>query len=174
VISGLHVTVLAGCILFFLRIANLGLGWTLLLASMAGWIYALITGWSTPVIRAAAGLTLFLACGYFYRQRRVLNILAAVAIGFLILDSEQLFDPSFQLSFLSVGVIGALAVPLLERTSIPYQRGLAGLGDRDRDLHQAPPVAQAACGGPKAMDEGAGELEPSRNGRRASCSDLPL
>ena len=68
-----------------------------------------------------------------------MNLLAAVAIGFLVLDPEQLLDASFQLSFLAVAFIGAFAVPLIERTS-----GLraADLGDPDRDLHLAAGVAQ--------------------------------
>ena len=142
VISGLHVTMVAGCLLFLLRLANLGLGWTLVLASAAAWLYAFVTGANTPVLRATAGLTLFLAGGFFYRRRRLLNVLAAVAIGFLVLDTEQAFDPSFQLSFLSVALIGAFAIPLLEHATIPYRRGLAGLADAGRDLHLEPRVAE--------------------------------
>ena len=48
---------------------------------------------------------------------RVLNILAAVAIAFLILDPGQLFEASFQLSFAAVAAIGALASPVLDRTT---------------------------------------------------------
>ena len=68
-----------------------------------------------------------------------MNLLAAVALGFLVLDPEQLLDASFQLSFLAVAFIGAFAVPLIERTS-----GLraADLGDPNRDLHLAAGLAQ--------------------------------
>ena len=142
VISGLHVTVLAGCFLFLLRICGLGQGATLLLTTVAAWIYAFVTGWHIPVIRAASGLSLFLVGGYFFRRRRLLNILAAIAIVFLVSDPEQAFDASFHLSFLSVAIIGAVAVPVLEKTSVPYQRGLSGLTDADRDLHLEPRVAQ--------------------------------
>ena len=41
-------------------------------------------------------------CGYLFRRRRALNLPAAVALGFLALDPEQLFDASFQLTFLAV------------------------------------------------------------------------
>ncbi|MCW5977888.1 MAG: ComEC/Rec2 family competence protein [Bryobacteraceae bacterium] len=142
VISGLHLTVLAACLLFLFRVANLGLGTTLLLTSLAAWLYALVTTSNAPVIRAATGLTLYLVAGFFFRRRRILNILAATAILFLVVDPDQLFDPSFQLSFLSVAVIGALAIPFLERTSVPYARGLAALGDADRDARLPPRVAQ--------------------------------
>lgn len=142
VISGLHVAVLAGCFLFLLRICNLGLGATLLLTTVVAWTYAFVTGWHTPVIRAASGLTLFLLGGFFFRRRRLLNVLAGIAIVFLVCDPEQAFEASFHLSFLAVAVIGALAVPVLERTSAPYLRGLSGLTDADRDLHLEPRVAQ--------------------------------
>jgi competence protein ComEC len=142
VISGLHLTVLAGVVLFLLRVCSFGEGTVFTVATAFSWLYALVTGFHTPVIRAATGLTIYLAARYFYRRHRLLNLLAAIAIGFLVFDSQQLFEASFQLSFLSVTAIAALAVPLLERTSVRLARGLAGLADRDRDLHVPPPVAQ--------------------------------
>src|SRR5437773_7850389 len=58
----------------------------LTLTPMASWLYARVTGWQAPVIRSAAGLTLFLIGSYFYRQRRILNLLAAVAIALILVD----------------------------------------------------------------------------------------
>src|SRR5208282_3486785 len=78
----------------------------------------------------------------FYRQRRPLNLLAAVALGFLLLDPGQLFDASFQLTFLAVAFLGAFATPLVRATSGPRARGLADLQDTGRDLHLQPFVAQ--------------------------------
>src|SRR5207244_1556383 len=106
------------------------------------WRYALGAAWQAPVIRSAAGLTLFLIGSYFYRQRRILNLLAAVALTFLVADPQQLFEPSFQLSFLAVGFLGALAAPLIERTSGPLARGLAHLREIERDRRMPPRVAQ--------------------------------
>ncbi len=141
VISGLQVAVLAAFFLFLLRLCPLPEGAALALTTLAGWLYALVSGWDAPVVRAAAGFTLYAAGRYLYRRLRVLNLLAAVAIGFLILDPEQLFEASFQLSFLAVAAIGALAVPLLEATSAPLARGLSGLGDTARDLTMPPRTA---------------------------------
>jgi competence protein ComEC len=142
VISGTHVAVLAGFLLFLLRICFVPASLALPLTVLASWAYALITGWQAPVIRSAAGLTLFMIGRHFYREARVLNLLAAVTTAFLLCDPEQLFEPSFQLSFLSVAFIAVLAVPLLERTSTPLARGLGGLDDVGRDLHLPPRVAQ--------------------------------
>jgi competence protein ComEC len=142
VISGLHVTVLAAFLLFLRRLLFLPEMAALVGTTAIAWLYAGVAGAAPPVTRAAAGLTLYAIARLFYRRGRVLNLLAAVAFVFLAIDPEQLFEASFQLSFLAVAAIGALAVPLLESTSIPYSRGLAGLDDPERDLHLEPAVSQ--------------------------------
>ena len=142
VISGIHLTVLAACFLVLFRL--FGKTGLVSLAVTAGlcWIYALMTGAGAPVIRSAAGLTLFLGAHFLYRRARILNILAAVGILFLVADPDQLFEASFQLSFLAVGLIGALAVPLLEETTEPYAAGLRQLSDARRDVLLTPWVAE--------------------------------
>jgi competence protein ComEC len=142
VISGTQVAALAAFFLFLLRLCFVPQMMALTLTAMASWLYALVTGWQAPVIRSAAGLTLFLVGSYFYRQRRILNLLAAVAIAFLLADPQQLFEPSFQLSFLAVGFLGALAAPLIERTSGPLARALKNLGEVERDRRMLPRTAQ--------------------------------
>ena len=142
VISGSHVAVLAAFFLFLLRLCFVPRGWAMLMTVLAAWLYALVTGWQAPVIRSAAGMTLFAICRYFYRQGRILNVVAAIAFFFLILDPEQLLDPSFQLSFLAIAVIGAFAIPLIDRTSGPLASGLRELEDKNRDMHLEPRVAQ--------------------------------
>lgn len=141
VISGLHVTVLAGFFLLLLRICLVPEPIALTATMLAAWLYALVAGWQAPAVRAAAGFALFVFLRYIYRRSRLLNILAAVALGFVIFDPEQIFDASFQLSFLCVALIGALAVPVIERTSAPLARGLRALADTDRDLHLEPRAA---------------------------------
>ncbi len=119
VISGSHVAVLAAVLLFFLRICAVPRGVALFLAVLAAWLYAGVTGWQAPVLRSAAGMSLYGVGRIFFRQGRLLNILAAVALIFILADPEQLFDPSFQLSFLAVALIGAFVVPALDATSTP-------------------------------------------------------
>ena len=142
VISGVHVTVLAGVLLFLLRICALPEIPALAITAAAAWIYALVSGFSAPVVRAAGGFTLYLVARFFFRRGRVLNLLAAVALVYLLWDPGQLFDASFVLSFLCVAAIGALAAPLLEATSIPYARGMQSIGDTEMDPLLAPRVAQ--------------------------------
>jgi competence protein ComEC len=142
VISGAHVAVLAAFLLFLLRICFIPPTPANLLTVLASWLYALVTGWQAPVVRSAAGFSLFMIGRLFYRESRIMNLLAAVAIGFLVLDPEQMFDASFQLSFLAVGFIAAFAVPLVERTPGPLAKGLADLGDGDRGLRLEARAAQ--------------------------------
>jgi len=142
VISGTHVAIIAAFFLFLLRICFIPEGPALLLTVLITWLYALVTGWQAPCVRSAAGLTLFMICGYFYRERRPMNLLAAVALGFLALDPEQLFDASFQLTFLAVGFLCAFAHPLISATSGPRARALADLGNPAIDLHLPPRIAQ--------------------------------
>jgi competence protein ComEC len=142
VISGMHVAVLAAFLMLILRLCFVRRDIALLLTAAALWLYALVTGWGAPCVRCAAGFTLFTIASYFFRRRRVLNILAAVALAFLVVDPEQMFEASFQLTFLAVGFIGAFATPLLERTAYPRTRALADLPDTGRDLRLTPLVAQ--------------------------------
>ena len=142
VISGSHVAVLAGFFLFLLRLCFVPRLPATLLTVLAAWLYALVTGWQAPVIRSAAGMTLFAIGSLFFRERRMLNLLAAVALFFLILDPPQLFDPSFQLSFLAVAFLAVFAIPLMEHTSQPLLRAAKDLDDDARDPHL--PIAVAS------------------------------
>ena len=142
VISGTHVAVLAAFLLFLLRLCFVPREWAALMTTLAAWLYALVTGWQPPCVRSAAGFTLFMVGAHFYRRQSGVNLLAAVAIAFLALDPEQMFEPSFQLSFLAVAFIVLFAVPFLERTTAPLARGLHGLLDTGRDPRLEPRTAQ--------------------------------
>jgi competence protein ComEC len=142
VISGTHVAILAAFFLFLLRLCFVPQRLAMLLTAAAAWLYAMTSGWGAPCVRCAAGLTLYMIGSYFYRERRALNLLAAIALCFLVFDPDQLFESSFQLSFLAVAFLAAFATPLVRATSGPLARGLADLPDAGRDLHQPPRVAQ--------------------------------
>ncbi len=142
VIDGLHITVLAAFLLFLLRLCFLPEITALAITASGAWLYALVSGWNAPAIRAAGGFTLYVAARYFYRRGRLLNLLAAVAMVYLIYDPSQLFEAGFQLSFLCVAAIGLLAVPLLDVTSTLYARGLVGITQPSRTPRLPPSVAQ--------------------------------
>ena len=142
VISGGHVAVLAAVLLFFLRICAVPRGVAIFLTILAAWLYAGVTGWQAPVLRSAAGMSLYGVGRIFFREGRLLNILAAVALVFIVVDPAQLYDASFQLSFLAVALIGAFVAPALDATSGPLARGLSDLGEESKDLRLPPKSAQ--------------------------------
>jgi competence protein ComEC len=142
VIDGLHVTVLAAFLLLLMRLCLIPELGALGLTAAAAWLYALVSGGNAPAVRAAAGFSLYLAARYFYRRGRVLNLLSAVAIVYLVCDPGQLFEAGFQLSFLAVAAIGALAIPLLKATSGPFFRAVFGIVEVSRDARLEPLAAQ--------------------------------
>ena len=127
VISGSQITFVTMILLVWLKVAKAGERPLLVCAALVGWIYALACGGSAPVLRAAAGFTLFVGAKFLYRTPRLLNLLAAVAIGFLIFSPDELFDASFQLTFLSVAAMGAIAEPLNARWLRPWGAALRSL-----------------------------------------------
>jgi competence protein ComEC len=72
----------------------------------------------------------------------MMNAIGAAALGVLIVDPHALFGASFQLTFLAVFIIAGIGSPILERTTLPYGRGLRLLRAASYDLHVAPEVAQ--------------------------------
>lgn len=142
VISGLHVSVLALTILTILRVLHLHRGHSLLVAAAASWLYAFISGFHAPVVRAAAGFMLFVFASYCFRKTRALNILAAIGLIYLAFDPDELFDPGFQLSFVSVAIIAAFAVPMMERYTEPLRAATKRFDQSAYDAQVPPRAAQ--------------------------------
>lgn len=139
VISGSHVSFLAGLFLLWLAWSRSGEFPVLVLACLVAWVYALVAGGDAPVTRSAAGFTVAVAARFFYRRIRLLNVIAAVALLFLAFEPWQLREASFQLSFLAVAAIAAIALPVAEITSGLLRTALRGFGGEQRPK----PVADA-------------------------------
>jgi competence protein ComEC len=142
VISGQHVSVLAFTILTILQIFRFRRIQALFVAAVASWVYAFISGLSSPVVRAAGGFTLFVIASYCYRKTRILNMLAAVGLVYLAFDPDELFDPSFQLSFLSAAAIAVFAIPLMERLTEPLRAATKRFDQNAYDAQVATRAAQ--------------------------------
>lgn len=108
VISGGHITMICGVFLLWRSRFGWGARVSVLLAAAVAWFYSVVAGGATPALRAAAAMSLAVGCLWLYRKPRLLNILATVALVFLAVDPGQLFEASFQLSFLAVASIGLL------------------------------------------------------------------
>ncbi len=141
VISGTHITVLAAALFWLLRLLTLRPMQAHAVCAVMAVCYALVCDLSAPVVRAAGGYLLFLVARHYYRRGRVLNLLAAVAIVYLLADPAQLFEASFQLSFLAVLTLATLAAPLAENTTALWHRALHALDQRNLDYAE-PRVAE--------------------------------
>jgi len=142
VVAGLHVAALLVFILWLCRRLRLPLGAAsfLALAVVAG--YLLVVQDRPPILRAALMAAFYLIARPLFRRVDLLNTIALAALAVLVWKPSALTDPSFQLSFLAVGVIAGLALPWIERTSQPYRSGLAHLADLTRDATHSPRVTQ--------------------------------
>ena len=113
VISGLHITFIAGVLLLIARFftRRRWLHYALTIGPL--WIYTFAVGADLPIVRAAVMFSAGLFGYAMYRTRSVANQLAFAAICLLAWRPTGLFDPSFQLTLTAAGVIGLFALPTL-------------------------------------------------------------
>ena len=114
-ISGLHVAILLGAALALGRMLFGGARWALLLALVAVWTYAMVSGMSPSVTRAALMGSVFLLGRALGREGASLPALAAAAAAMTALDPRLLANVSFQLSFTAVMGLLLLAPPIEAR-----------------------------------------------------------
>ncbi len=104
-LSGLHVALIAEAIWLILRLLikspRVRAGMTLVLVL----VYMLVTPCGPPVVRAALGTALVLLTMLIGRPVRIANILGVTALVVLLWRPAELFDSSFQLSFLVTGML---------------------------------------------------------------------
>ena len=142
VVSGLNLSILAFVAFWSLRRLRANEIVASLAIVLLSVFYAFLTDVGAPIWRAVLMLTIFLGIRFLYRDRSPLNAIGGAALGLMIVDPRAVSGASFQLTFLSVLIIGGIGIPLLERTSEPYKRGLWHLVSTDYDLTLSPRVAQ--------------------------------
>jgi competence protein ComEC len=142
VVAGLHVGALVVFLFWACRRLRFSIGATsfVTLVVLAG--YVGVVQDRPPILRAALMAALYLCARPLFRRVDLLNTVALAALVILLWKPSSLTDSSFQLSFLAAGVIAALALPWMDRSSVPYRAGLAHLGDVTRDATHPPKVAQ--------------------------------
>lgn len=112
-ISGVNLTIMAG-VLVSLGIALFGrrhqiYAW---LAIVSIWLYALLTGFQPPVVRAAIMATVFLVTELLGRQRSAVIALVLSVTLMLSISPRIFFDASFQLSVMAMVGLMFVAPPL--------------------------------------------------------------
>ena len=142
VISGLNVAALAAFVYLLGRFLQLPRWATVVLTLAVLGAYVAIVEDRPPIERAGLMAAAFLFSQLLFRRVDLLNSIAVAALVILALRPSALMDPSFQLSFLAVAMIGALALPWAERTTVLVRRGLEHVDDTTRDASHSPRVAQ--------------------------------
>lgn len=114
-VSGMHVGILfliLSQIFSFLSKVKNGSSIRLIIILLNIWAFAVITGLSPSVTRAAVMFTFVSIGKNIGRNINVYNTLAASALITLILDPYSIFDVGFQLSYAAVIAIAALHKPI--------------------------------------------------------------
>lgn len=117
VISGLHISFLGGVVFLIMRRLTRRRLLQFILPAIIIWAYSIAVGADASVVRAALMFTFAGLGTIVFRQSNSLNALGAAALVLLIHSPKELFDPSFQLTFLSVLAIVVIAWPLLLKLS---------------------------------------------------------
>ena len=115
VISGLHITFIGGLTLLLIRFFTNQRLWQFVIAAGFLWAYALAVGADVPVVRAAMTFTILLFSQAIYRRGTLLNSLGLCALILLVWRPSDIFTASFQLTFVSLAAITAIAFPLVEK-----------------------------------------------------------
>jgi competence protein ComEC len=104
-------------VIFILKLIRVPRPWQVGGSILLVFTYALLTGGSVPVMRAAFMASVILASMGVELESDALNSLCFAALILLLMDARNLFDTSFQLSFAAVAAIVILYAPIEKRLS---------------------------------------------------------
>lgn len=119
-VSGLHLGVIfmfTSFLLGFLKHHPFGKYFYLLAILTIIWFYALLTGLSPSIFRAAIMFSVFTFAGVFWLRSTTLNNTFLAAFIILLIDVKAIYDPGFQFSFSAVLGIVILYRPLYSKLS---------------------------------------------------------
>ena len=117
VIAGLHISFVAGVVFLLVRWMTRRRLLQFICAVTFVWAYVIAVGAHEPVVRAALMFTLAVFAPIVSRRTKSLNAIGGAALALLIWWPGDLFDPAFQMTFLSVLPIALIAAPLVRRMS---------------------------------------------------------
>jgi len=115
VISGLHITFIGGLLYLIVRSFTRRRIIQFAVTNLVLWEYTLAVGAEVPVVRAAIMFTVISFSYVIYRQSSLLNSFGLSCLILLVWRPTDLFNPSFQLTFVSVAAIVACAYPLITK-----------------------------------------------------------
>jgi competence protein ComEC len=115
VISGLQIAFIGGLVILLTRRLTKRKGFQFVIAATFMWAYTIAVGADPSVARSALMFTLLVLAGVVWRRANSLNVIGGSGLVLLVWQPANLFDPSFQLTFLSVLSIVLIAVPVMQR-----------------------------------------------------------
>lgn len=98
-VSGSNVAVVAGIFIFIFELMRLPRKLRTIAVLGALLAYMVVTGNQPPVVRATIMASVFLLAGLFQQKSNAYNAMGLSALLILSIDSRQMFDIGFQLSF---------------------------------------------------------------------------
>jgi len=117
VISGLQISFIGALVFLIVKRLTRRRLLQFILPALVVWAYSIAVGADASVVRAALMFTFAGFAPLLFRRSSSLNALGGAALVLLIHSPKELFDPSFQLTFLSVFAIVVIAWPLLSNMS---------------------------------------------------------
>ncbi len=117
VISGLHISFIGALVFLIVKRLTRRRLLQFVFPALVVWAYSLAVGADASVVRAALMFTFAGVATILFRQSSSLNALGGAALVLLVHSPKSVFDPSFQLTFLSVLAIVVIAWPLLSNMS---------------------------------------------------------
>jgi competence protein ComEC len=117
VISGLHISFIGAIVFLIVKRLTRRRLLQFVFPAVIVWAYSFAVGADASVVRAALMFTFAGVATILFRQSSSLNALGGAALILLVHSPKEIFDPSFQLTFLSVLAIVMIAWPLLSNMS---------------------------------------------------------
>lgn len=117
VISGLHISFIGALVFLVVKRLTRRRLLQFVFPAVIVWAYSFAVGADASVVRAALMFTFAGVATILFRQSSSLNALGGAALVLLVHSPKAVFDPSFQLTFLSVLAIVVIAWPLLSNMS---------------------------------------------------------
>jgi competence protein ComEC len=142
VVSGLHVVLLIGGLLWVLRRLRTPERLAVPITLCAGLLFALLTGFGAPVQRALAMTAAYLLARWIGRETGPLNALGIAAVIILALDPRALFEASFQMTTLVIIAAAGLARPIEARSFHRHAGALNHFDTISLDANMHPRAAQ--------------------------------
>ena len=142
VVAGAHIAIVLAVLyggLLRLRAPRWGAAVIALVAATA---YAVMTGFGEPVQRALLMAAVYLLTECLSRERNALNAIGAAALAMLLIHPHVLLDSSFQMTVLAALAIAGVAVPIGDRTLMPYAGALRNIEAVRNDPNFPPHLAQ--------------------------------